>query len=120
VSFPNFGHWRIRLQFLIDGRMPVTQSLPELWHETQNIHHCTIKDFLELCKTVDAKIERSVALNAYGKRMGINLPLIWHNLIGEQAVFLLTRNGERIGPKSGYRFSDKSDGQTKSSAAPSR
>lgn len=93
VSFPNFGHWRIRLQFLINGRMPVTQSLPELWHETQNIHHCTIKDFLALCETVDAKIERSVALNAYGKRMGINLPLIWHNLIGEQAVFLLTRNG---------------------------
>jgi methionine biosynthesis protein MetW len=93
VSFPNFGHWRIRLQFLINGRMPLTPSLPELWHETQNIHHCTIKDFLALCETVDAKIERSVALNAYGKRMGINLPLVWHNLIGEQAVFLLTRDG---------------------------
>jgi methionine biosynthesis protein MetW len=93
VSFPNFGHWRIRLQFLISGRMPVTPSLPEPWHETQNIHHCTIKDFLALCETVNAKIERSVALNAYGKRMGINLPLIWHNLIGEQAVFLLTRDG---------------------------
>jgi methionine biosynthesis protein MetW len=93
VSFPNFGHWRIRLQFLINGRMPVTQSLPELWHETQNIHHCTIKDFLHLCDLVDAKVEKSVALNAYGKRMGLNLPWIWHNLIGEQAVFLLTRDG---------------------------
>ncbi len=93
VSFPNFGHWRIRLQFLIHGRMPVTPSLPEPWHETQNIHHCTIKDFLELCEAVHAKVERSVALNAYGQRMGINLPLVWHNLIGEQAVFLLTRDG---------------------------
>ena len=93
VSFPNFGHWRIRLQFLIHGRMPVTPSLPEPWHETQNIHHCTIKDFLELCEAVNAKVERSVALNAYGQRMGINLPLVWHNLIGEQAVFLLTRDG---------------------------
>jgi methionine biosynthesis protein MetW len=93
VSFPNFGHWRIRLQFLILGRMPVTPNLPEPWYETQNIHHCTIKDFLALCDEVHAKVERSVALNAYGKRMGINLPLIWHNLIGEQAVFLLTRAG---------------------------
>ncbi len=91
VSFPNFGHWRIRLKFLIHGRMPVTPNLPEPWHETQNIHHCTIKDFLALCEVVDAKVERTVALNAYGKRMGLNLPLVWHNLIGEQAVFLLTR-----------------------------
>lgn len=92
VSFPNFGHWQIRLKFLMHGRMPVTPNLPEPWHETQNIHHCTIKDFLALCEVVNAKVERTVALNAYGKRMGLNLPLVWHNLIGEQAVFLLTRN----------------------------
>jgi methionine biosynthesis protein MetW len=91
VSFPNFGHWYIRWKFLIHGRMPVTPNLPEPWHETQNIHHCTIKDFLALCEVVNAKVERTVALNAYGKRMGLNLPLLWHNLIGEQAVFLLTR-----------------------------
>lgn len=92
VSFPNFGNWRIRLQFLVQGRMPVTPSLPEPWHETQNIHHCTIKDFLALCETVDAKVERTLALNAYGQRMGLRMPLSWYNLIGEQAVFLLTRN----------------------------
>ncbi|MGF1621919.1 MAG: methionine biosynthesis protein MetW [Rhodomicrobiaceae bacterium] len=92
VSFPNFGHWRIRLQFLAHGRMPVTASLSEPWYETQNIHHCTIKDFLALCELVDAKVEQSVALNAYGQRIGLNLPWMWHNLIGEQAVFLLTRN----------------------------
>jgi methionine biosynthesis protein MetW len=92
VSFPNFGHWRIRLQFLVHGRMPVTASLSEPWYETQNIHHCTIKDFLALCELVDAKVEQSVALNAYGQRIGLNLPWMWHNLIGEQAVFLLTRN----------------------------
>jgi len=92
VSFPNFGHWRIRLQLLLSGRMPMTTNLPEPWYETQNIHHCTIKDFLSLCERVGAKVERSVALNAYGNRMGLNLPLIWHNLIGEQAVFLLTQD----------------------------
>jgi methionine biosynthesis protein MetW len=91
VSFPNFGHWRIRLHLLTEGRMPVTPNMPESWYETQNIHYCTIKDFLALCATVEAKVERSVALNAYGQRIGLGLPFSWQNLIGEQAVFLLTK-----------------------------
>ncbi|MGO8955539.1 MAG: methionine biosynthesis protein MetW, partial [Rhodomicrobium sp.] len=41
VSFPNFGFWRIRLQILLSGRMPVTWNLPETWYETPNIHFCT-------------------------------------------------------------------------------
>jgi methionine biosynthesis protein MetW len=93
VSFPNFGHWRIRLHLLAHGRMPVTPNMPESWYETPNIHFCTIKDFLDLCETVEATLERSVALNAYGKSMGLGLPFFWQNLIGEQAVFLLTKQG---------------------------
>lgn len=92
VSFPNYGHWRIRLGLLVRGAMPVTLNLPGPWYDSENIHPCTIKDFLTLCDEVGAKVESSVALNAYGKRMGIGLPLPWHNFIGEQAVFLLTRN----------------------------
>jgi methionine biosynthesis protein MetW len=91
VSFPNFGHWRIRLHLLTHGRMPVTPNMPETWYETPNIHYCTIKDFLDLCTKVQAKVERSVALNAYGQSMGLGLPFSWQNLMGEQAVFLLTR-----------------------------
>jgi methionine biosynthesis protein MetW len=91
VSFPNFGHWRIRLHLLAHGRMPVTPNMPETWYETPNIHYCTIKDFLDLCENVQAKVERSVALNAYGKSIGLGLPFSWQNLIGEQAVFLLTK-----------------------------
>lgn len=93
VSFPNFGHWRVRLQLLAGGRMPVTPNMPESWYDTQNIHYCTIKDFLALCDEIDAKVERSVALNAYGQSMGKRLPYSWQNLIGEQAVFLLTKRG---------------------------
>jgi methionine biosynthesis protein MetW len=91
VSFPNFGHWRIRLSLLFNGTTPLTPNLPEPWYESQNIHPCTIKDFLRLCEVLNAKVEDSVALNSYGKRIGIGLPLSWHNIIGEQAVFLLTR-----------------------------
>src|SRR6201997_4324215 len=46
VSFPNFGHWRIRLLLLFGGRMPVTESLNYPWYETPNIHFCTIRDFV--------------------------------------------------------------------------
>ena len=49
VSFPNFGHWRIRLQLFFGGHMPHTDNLPYAWYETPNIHFCSIKDFRELC-----------------------------------------------------------------------
>src|SRR5215813_12638799 len=52
VSFPNFGHWRIRLLLLLGGRMPRTDNLPHTWYDTPNIHFCTIKDFRELCRVV--------------------------------------------------------------------
>jgi methionine biosynthesis protein MetW len=94
VSFPNFGHWALRLQFFVNGRMPRTRTLPDSWHDTANIHLCTIRDFLELCEGIGAKVERSVALNGYGQRFGFGVPLALQNLIGEQAVFLLTRAGK--------------------------
>ena len=91
VSFPNFGHWKIRAQVAFGGHMPVTKTLTYPWYETPNIHLCTIRDFLKLCRVVNAKVERAVALNAQGYRLGFNAPLWLLNLIGEQAVFLLRR-----------------------------
>lgn len=91
VSFPNFGHWRVRAQLLFGGKMPQTDNLPDRWYDTPNIHLCTIKDFLGLCKDVGARVERAVALNAYGGKLGVSMPLFAQNLFGEQAVFLLSR-----------------------------
>ncbi|MEW6166883.1 MAG: methionine biosynthesis protein MetW [Pseudomonadota bacterium] len=48
VTFPNFGHWRVRAA-LVAGRMPVTPSLPDRWYDTPNIHLCTVRDFEDLC-----------------------------------------------------------------------
>jgi methionine biosynthesis protein MetW len=91
VSFPNFGHWRIRLQVGLGGRMPTTENLPYAWWDTPNIHFCTIKDFRDLCRVAGAKIERAVALNAWGAPLRLNVPWWFWNLFGEQAVFLLSR-----------------------------
>jgi methionine biosynthesis protein MetW len=93
VSFPNFGHWRVRTKLLMTGRMPVTEHLPDTWYDTPNAHLCTIKDFADLCRLVDARVERAVAFNAWGQQLGtwVRLPLTIHNLLGEKAVFLLSR-----------------------------
>ena len=93
VSFPNFGHWQVRTRLLVTGRMPVTENLPDPWYATPNAHLCTIKDFDDLCRLVDAKVERAVAFNISGQQLGtwIRLPLTVHNLLGEKAVFMLTR-----------------------------
>ncbi len=91
VSVPNFGYWRMRLQLLTRGRMPVTKNLPDTWYDTQNIHFCTIRDFVELVRALDVRIERAVALDGRGRRVRLHVPWWFWNLFGEQAVFLLSR-----------------------------
>jgi len=91
VTFPNFGHWNMRLQLLLKGQMPRTDSLPATWYDTANIHFCTIKDFVQLCDEIDAHMDRAVALNTWGTPLRVNLPWWFWNLFGEQGVFLLSR-----------------------------
>ncbi|WP_448151395.1 methionine biosynthesis protein MetW [Labrys miyagiensis] len=91
VSFPNFGHWRIRSQILFRGRMPVTENLPYSWYDTPNIHFCSIRDFVELARTIDVVIERAEALTVSGQPVQVQAPWWFWNLFGEQAVFLLRR-----------------------------
>jgi len=89
VTFPNFGHWRVRWCLFWTGRMPETKALPLKWYNTPNIHLCTIRDFIDLCAALDIKIERALALGAHGKAsnaMGHRLA----NLMGEQGLFLLS------------------------------
>lgn len=93
VSFPNFGHWRVRASLAAKGRMPVSRSLPYSWYDTPNIHFCTIRDFVELCNELNLKIERAAALNPDGTRMAFKAPWWFWNLFGQQAVFLLSRQG---------------------------
>jgi len=91
VSFPNFGHWRIRYQVGLRGRMPVTDNLALPWYDTPNIHFCTIRDFVALVEEIDARIERSIALDHNGEPLRVNVPWWVWNLFGEQGVFRLTR-----------------------------
>jgi methionine biosynthesis protein MetW len=92
VSFPNFGHWRIRLSLLVSGRMPVTRTLGHVWYDTPNIHLCTINDFLVLAHEVGAQIEQALALidNQRTRKMD---PSAWGpNLMAEGAIFMLAKS----------------------------
>ncbi|KFB08911.1 methionine biosynthesis protein MetW [Nitratireductor basaltis] len=91
VSFPNFGHWRVRLSLLMKGRMPVTKDLPYSWYDTPNIHFCTIRDFVELSDELGATVESATALDATGQKIGLSMPWWFWNFFGQQAVFLLKR-----------------------------
>jgi methionine biosynthesis protein MetW len=89
VSFPNFGHWQIRTQLLFTGRMPRTRNLPEPWYLSPDAHLCTIADFADLCRDIDAEVEQAVAFNTWGRRLPIKRSLRLQNLLGEKAVFVL-------------------------------
>jgi len=90
VSFPNFGHWSIRAQLLFTGRMPKTRNLPEPWYLSPDAHLCTIADFADLCKDINAHVEQAVALNSSGGRLPIKRSIRLQNVFGEKAVFVLT------------------------------
>ncbi len=89
VTFPNFGHWRSRLQLFFGGHMPVTPSLPSKWFNTQNIHLCTLQDFEQLC--VDNKIsilQRTVVDRDHKSSLGMKL---FPNLLGEVAIYRIQK-----------------------------
>jgi methionine biosynthesis protein MetW len=91
ISFPNFGYWKVRWRLLTDGRMPKTGALDYEWHETPNIHLCTILDFVDLCDRLGARVERRISLTSGGRTSLVQKSLHVANLFGEQAVFLVSR-----------------------------
>ncbi len=77
VTIPNFGFWKVRINLLFKGTMPVTRNLPNEWYNTPNLHMCTIKDFVNYCRKRDIKINIS------------NLNL--QNLFSELGIFIIKK-----------------------------
>lgn len=89
VSFPNFGHWHIRWQVGVEGRMPMSEHLPIKWYATENIHFCTIRDFREFLDEINLKTEAHFALRSDGKPIARRHPWLW-NLFGREAIFVIS------------------------------
>ena len=92
VSFPNFGHWRVRMSLFVRGRMPVTTALGHCWYDTPNIHLCTIADFLSMARDAGAHIERALALEGSGRTREVRSAAWGPNIFAEGAIFLLAKN----------------------------
>ncbi|MDR2935220.1 MAG: methionine biosynthesis protein MetW [Candidatus Adiutrix sp.] len=96
VAFPNFGHWRVRFDLAVRGRMPVTPELPYGWHDTPNIHLFTLADFLDWCLVNEVTVEQSFGLVEGRLKAGLSPT---DNLVVEEALIFLERApGSRPGP----------------------
>lgn len=90
ISFPNFGHWKIASSLLLKRKMPISEKLSYSWHETPNLHFCTINDFIDLCDEVGIRIEKQANLktNKLNKFNGKNLLNSYFNEVG---LFLVSK-----------------------------
>ncbi len=90
ITFPNFGHWKSRINLAFGGRMPVTRSLPHRWYSTPNIHLCTIRDFEKLCQSMKISVVKRTVVNAAHKQ---TVATRWFpNLLGEIALYHIRRS----------------------------
>ena len=87
VTIPNFGYWKVRIDLLFKGTMPVTENLPNDWYNTPNLHMCTIKDFFSFCGKRELKLSKSISLS--GKKVSYISKgnLNFKNLSSELGIF---------------------------------
>jgi len=85
VGFPNFAHYRARLQIFFMGKTPVTTSLPYEWHDTPNLHFLSISDFISYCRKRNIRIEKAAFIGKK-RRIGIR-----PNLFGLTGIFLISK-----------------------------
>ena len=89
ISFPNFGHWLCRFQLFLKGKMPVTEDLKLSWYDTQNIHLCTVNDFLELLKDMQLQTKEIHGISINKKIIQSNKSFL--NIFAAHAVLLVTK-----------------------------
>jgi methionine biosynthesis protein MetW len=91
ITIPNFGYWKVRLNLLFQGTMPVTENLPHTWYNTPNLHMCTIKDFYNLCKLDNIEIVKSISISSDKVSNIQKSNLEVKNLISEIGIFLIKK-----------------------------
>ena len=91
ITIPNFGYWKVRLNLLLTGTMPVTKTLPHSWYDTPNLHMSSIKDFYNLCNLDNIKVIKSISIssNKISDITTNNLEI--KNLVSELGVFVVSK-----------------------------
>ncbi len=91
VTIPNFGYWKVRVDLLFKGEMPITKNLPYEWYNTPNLHMCTIQDFYNFCNNKGINIFQTISLNGQKTSKITSSNLKFKNLISELGIFLLEK-----------------------------
>jgi methionine biosynthesis protein MetW len=91
VTIPNFGYWKVRVDLLFKGEMPITKNLPYEWYNTPNLHMCTIQDFYNFCNNKGINIFKTISLNGQKTSKIKSSNLKFKNLISELGIFLLEK-----------------------------
>lgn len=91
ITIPNFGYWKVRLNLLVTGTMPVTKTLPHSWYDTPNLHMSSIKDFYNLCSLDNINVIKSISIssNKVSDITSNNLEI--KNLVSELGVFVVSK-----------------------------
>ena len=92
VSFPNFGHWRIRTQLLFAGRSPITEQLPYQWYDSPNIRVLSIRDFRIFARAMGMRIVREVATSPGRTASTGTIVRLAPNLMATYGIFLLEKD----------------------------
>jgi len=77
--------------------MPVSHLLNNPWHETPNIHLCTIRDFVALCDEIGVRVERGITLDRHGQPYSLDPHGSLANLLAEQGIFVLSGRRSEAG-----------------------
>jgi len=85
IGFPNFAYIQARLRLCLQGKVPITTSLPYTWYDTPNLHFLTIFDFKDFCCSKDVRILNEVYIGAKG------IVRLWPNLFAINAIFVIQK-----------------------------
>lgn len=87
VVVPNFGHWRVRLQLVMEGRAPRTSALPYEWDDSPNRHYMSMLDVRDMVEKVGARIVKELPMIKGRAVPGAWLP----NVRADSALYILER-----------------------------
>jgi methionine biosynthesis protein MetW len=89
VSIPNFGYWKVRTSLLFFGKMPVTNTLPNKWYDTPNLHMCTIKDLFNYCDNQNLNIKKVIGISENKTSVINKNNLELKNFFSKLGIFLI-------------------------------
>lgn len=86
IALPNFGHWKITLEYLLKGKTPVVRTFPHPWYNTPDIHRITVSDFRQFIQDIGGKIEKEFFISKDTPKTDI----LWPNFRSEWGCFQIS------------------------------